>query len=263
VSEPSVYAAPTAHGSISELIRRHSANPEDVRDVALEGVNVAAADRLLDLGCGFGFMAEGLARRAPAGTEIVGVDVNPSNEIPFVRTVGRAGCRGRFVCERLVDRLDPVAGRFSGAAASYSLYFFPGLVRSISRILRPEGFFVAVTHREASLRHLLDVLDLPADNAPHLAVLHRFSAETGAGLLTPWFGSVETREYPNDLVFERADFEALLAYVRFKLPLIVRGFPLGMDVPRPIAGRAAVHLEREGRIEIAKDDRVFVCREPR
>jgi SAM-dependent methyltransferase len=263
VSEPSVYAVPTAHGAISELIRRHSANPDDVRDVALEGIDVAAAGRLLDLGCGFGFMAEGLARRALPGTEIVGVDVNPSNELPFLRTVGRAGCRGRFVCRRIVDRLDAVDGRFAGIAASYSLYFFPGIVRTVSRILRPHGFFVAVTHREDSLRHLLDVLDLPADNAPHLAVLHRFSAETGSDLLAPWFASVETREYPNDLVFGSGDLEALLAYVRFKLPLIVRGFPLGMDVPRPIAARAAARLEQDGRIEIAKDDRVFVCREPR
>jgi len=262
---PSVraYAAPAAHGAISDLIRHHSTNRLDVRAVALVDVPVAAADRMLDLGCGFGFMAEGLAQRARPGSEIVGVDVAESNRDAFLSRVEAAGCRGRFVCREIDGGLDFLTGGFDVIAASYSLYFFPGAAGAAAARLAPGGAFVAITHREESLRHLLDVLGLPPGEAPHLSVLHRCSAETGAAVLSPHFEDVELRRYPNSLAFGPGDAEALLSYVRFKLPLIVSGFDVGSDVPDGIVRRVLAAFRERGRVNLDKDDAVFVCRRPR
>jgi len=146
--------------------------------------------------------------------------------------------------------------------ASYSLYFFPGLVPEVARVVVPGGRFVVITHRETSLRSLLDVLGLPVAEAPQVAALHACSAETAPSVLKPWFGTVEERPYHNELVFERSDLGDLLTYVRFKLPLIIRGFPIGSDVPTPVVERAREALDGDGRIVIAKDDSVFVCTGP-
>lgn len=210
-----VYAAPTAHGAISDIIRRRSSNRLDVRAVALRGLPVHAADRLLDLGCGFGFMAEGLARRAHRGAEIVGVDVCGDNESAFMERIAAAGCHGTFLERTIRSDLDFLTGHFDGVAACYSLYYFPEVVGAVAAILRPGGFFVALTHSETSLFGLLDILGLSPDHSLELSLLRRFSAEGGSAVLSPHFGVVRSRPYPNTLVFRRQHLEDLIAYIRF------------------------------------------------
>jgi SAM-dependent methyltransferase len=258
-----VYEAPGRHGAISNLIRRHSTNPLDVRDAALEGIEVASARRLLDLGCGFGFMAEGLARRAKPGTEIVGIDINPANGEPFEARMAVFDCRGHFDARALDSELPFGPRSFDGAVSSYALYFFPGIIPDVARVLRPEGFFVSVTHHERSLQSLLDVLGLPGANSPQVTLLRAFSAETGAAGLCDHFETMERREYSNSLVFLADEIDDLLRYVRFKLPLLRRERPMGADLPPEIAGRLRRMLESEGSIEIRKDDTIFVCTGPR
>lgn len=255
-----VYGDAVAHGAVSDLIRRHSSNPVDVRTVALRGIRPEGP--VLDLGCGFGFMAEGVARIVPPGTEIVGVDVNPANRGPFLDRVHCAGCRGRFVEAALTDRLAGPEAAFGSVVSSYSLYFFPEIVAEVARVLVPGGRFIVVTHREAGLARLVEVLGLPVEEAPEMAVLHACSAETGRRLLVPHFDGVEERPYPNSLVFHPGDADSLLAYVRFKLPLIARGFGLGSPVPGDVAARALAVMKRAGRVVIPKDDVVFVCTGP-
>lgn len=255
-----VYEEPNQHGAISDLVRRHSTNRWDVRDAALSGLVLDEAERLLDLGCGFGFMAEGLARHSRPGTEIVGIDINRSNQSAFVDRVERTRCRGTFVWQALDGRLDFDGATFDGVVASYSLYFFPDVVGEVARVLVPGGFFVALTHRESSLRHLLGVLGLSVDDAPEAVLLRGFSAETGAARLAPHFPVVEARLYPNTLVFAAGDRGDLLTYIRFKLPLVVPGFAFGAEVPAEIVHRVDDLMERDGRIEIDKDDAIFTAR---
>jgi len=254
-----VYEAPAEHGAVSDLIRRHSTNPDDVREVALDGVAMPPSGRFLDLGCGFGFMAEGLARRARPGTEIVGVDVNASNLRHFTERMEAFGCCGRFFCRELVARLPFRSGSFDGVVASYALYFFPRLLPDITRVLGEGGFFVTLTHSEASMASLLAVLGLPEGDSPQALMLHEFSAETGGAQLRSVFGSVEEVDYRNALVFGPDGLADLLAYVRFKLPLIRRRVPPGSPVPPEIERRLRRMLDDHGCIVIRKDDRIFRC----
>jgi len=254
-----VYEAPAEHGAVSDLIRRHSTNPRDIREVALEGVDVTAGRRFLDLGCGFGFMAEALARKAKRGAEILGVDVNASNRRPLIGRIDALGCCGRFVCRELVGELPFASREFDGVVASYALYFFPRIVPDIARVLAPGGFFITLTHSEASMASLLEVLGLPEGDSPQARLLHGFSAETGGPQLRRVFRSVEETDYRNALAFQADGIADLLAYVRFKLPLIRREIPPGAPVPASIERRLRRMLADEGRIVIRKDDRIFRC----
>ena len=64
-------------------------------------MDLSFAKHLLDLGCGFGFMGEALARRAAPNAQVVGVDAFRSNREPFLERVGATGRSPRFVCMEL------------------------------------------------------------------------------------------------------------------------------------------------------------------
>ena len=168
---------PARHAAVSALIRSRSTNLTDVRDAVLHGLDLSGARAVLDLGCGFGFMTEVVARRVAPDAEIVGVDACEANEKPYLDRVHATGRRARFVCRKIERRLDWPDGAFDLVVASYSLYFFPGVIPEIARVLRPNGLFLAVTHTENSCRDLLHAAGLREPGAHGLGVIGGFSAD--------------------------------------------------------------------------------------
>ena len=259
----SSFSDPEKHALVSEIIRRHSTRAEDVRDVALEGLDLSFARNVLDLGCGFGFMAEAVARRCAPDAELTGVEACESNERPFLERVAAAGRRGRFLPGCIDDRLDWPDRSLDFVVASYSLYFFPRLVPEIARVLAPHGLFLAVTHTEESCKDLLRAAGLPAADARLLGSVREFSAENGGSLLAPWFGHVERVDYRNALVFEPEDLGDFATYLDFKLRLIPPGSRPREGLPGPVAGSTTPGTARRERVVFSKDDAIFRCGEPR
>jgi len=256
------YPEPALHESISEIIRRHSSNRVDVRLAALEGIDFNRAHRLLDLGCGFGFMTRVLAGKAPAGANIIGVDSDPANRPAFLAAAATGGCRGSFLCRTLRSQLDFPARTFDLVAASYSLYFFPAIVPEVARVLQPGGTFVAITHSETGFSSLLRTLGVPPEHSALRSMIEGFSAENGAALLGRHFVQVERRPYPNTLIFRAADMRDFLTLVRFKAPQLAPAAG-GPAAPADIEQRARDLLQYTGTILIEKDDAAFVCTGPR
>ena len=254
------YKSPAAHEAVSRIIRARSTNPVDIREVALDGLDVSVAREVLDLGCGFGFMSETLAGQIAPGARITGVDAWSSDESPFLERVRCAGCQGAFVCARVDSTLPWPDRHFDLIVCCYSLYFFVEVLPELARTLAPDGVFVAVTHSEANIRGQLPDAGL-ADAAEGLLKLtHRFSAENGASRLSRWFGEVQRIDYPNSLVFEREHAEDLLAYLRFKLPILIPDAPNGPEVLRRLERYCRAVLARSGQMTIDKSDAVFRCR---
>jgi SAM-dependent methyltransferase len=256
------YPEPALHESVSEIIRRHSNNRTDVRRAALEGVDLGRVHRLLDLGCGFGFMARALGERIPSGATIIGVDCNPENRLAFLASAAAGGCRGSFLCRSLGAHLDFPSDTFDLVIASYSLYFFPAVIPEVGRVLQAGGTFLAITHSERDFASLLAALGVLPERSALRSLIRGFSAENGASLLRPHFARVEERPYPNTLTFRAAEMNEFLTLVRFKAPqLVPAGSPAA--VPGEVAERAADLLRYTGSLTIEKDDAIFLCRGPR
>jgi SAM-dependent methyltransferase len=259
----SSFESPSRHAAIAEIIQRRSTNQADVREVALDGLDLSKATNVLDLGCGFGFMSEALVRRFGRDARIIGVDACATNEQPYLERVAGACPAGSFVCQRIDTRLDWPDDSFDLIVASYSLYFFPEVIADVARVLTPRGLFIALTHAEQSCRGLLCAVGGVEIGSPQLPVSRNFSAENGSDLLTPWFDEVERVEYRNSLVFEAAEQDDLRTYLRFKLPFLSPASEPGSELPEPLWQAVQTSLARQGRVVLPKNDAVFRCRKPR
>jgi SAM-dependent methyltransferase len=255
-----VYSSPEVHAAVSRLIRDHSTNPTDVREWALGDRDLSDLRRVLDLGCGYGFMAEALAPRLHPRAVITGVDALPVNRAPFLERAQGRGHRASFERLDLTHGLPWPQGSFDLVVSSYSLYFFPQLVTDVSRVLQPDGRFLALTHRETAVEDLLRLAGLPAKDSPFLRILRGFSAENGGALLRRHFRAVETRQYRNSLRFGRQEHEELLSYLHFKVRLLVEcsdeGERLCSVFEQGLAERVREVLAR-GPVRLSKDDMLF------
>jgi len=95
-------------------------------------------------------------------------------------------------------------------------------------------------------------------------IIGRFNAENGRELLSPWFARIDDADYPNALSFKPDEVSLLLSYFQFKSPFFLTGIDRDRD---GILNAIAVHLtdvsQSQHGFTISKDDRIFICREPR
>ncbi len=248
------------HAGISALIRRRSTNRADVREEALRGLDLSSTRSVLDLGCGYGFMTDAVARRLPSGASIVGVDACAGNRQPFLDRMSEYPVQCNFVEDSLEDRISCEDGQFDLVLASYSLYFFPALIPEIARVLKPAGLFIAVTHTADSCRGLLRTLGLPERDSPLMALIERFSAENGADLLSASLGSMERIDFHNTLEFSARHGDDWLTFLRFKLPLLAPGSRAGDALPSELARAAQRALDHADILALEKSDVIFRCK---
>ena len=84
---------------------------------------------------------------------------------------------------KLPTVIDYPAGYFDLVICAYSLYFFPGILPEVKRILRNGGSFVVITHSETMLeegKRFFDFKNLRT-------VIEKFSAENGEAILRKYF----------------------------------------------------------------------------
>ncbi|HOF04444.1 MAG TPA: class I SAM-dependent methyltransferase [Syntrophales bacterium] len=268
-----VFTGVEAHLLTAELIRDHSTNSQDIRELALAGLTWQDCRRVLDLGCGFGFFTEALRNRLPPGAGITGLDMIPGYEPLFLDVCRRVGAAGRFIAAP-VAHIETLPERsWDLILCSYALYFFPEMTGRIARLLSPGGVFVTITHAARNMGELFAAAKavlkeqgiLKRRRLPVEEIIGRFCAENGAEFLGRWFGRIEVIDYPNTLIFRPDELPLLLSYFRFKTPFFLAGIEARHR--EGLMARFAVHLEDAARKEdgfrIFKDDRIFICREPR
>lgn len=258
------YEEPFAHVAVSALISRHSTNPRDVRDVVLEGHDLSHANEVLELGCGFGFMATKLAPRLAPEARIAGVDACRENRRLFEDRVRAAGGRRpRFFWMTLDDRLPWDSGTFDLAVASYSLYYFAAIVPEVARVLSPTGRFLVLTHSESSCRELCRLAGVPCDRSHLMRVIRCFSAEQGEEILSRSFAQVNRVEYPNSLRFSADEVGELVAYLRFKFRSMT-DWPESEPELSALEARALhEQLTQQDSVTVQKNDTAFWCSQPR
>jgi SAM-dependent methyltransferase len=172
----------------------------DARDVVLEELERVQPARLLEVGCGWGELAERMAREL--GCAVVAIDQSE-------RMVELARERGVDARVGDVQNLDFADAEYDVVVAAWMLYHVSDLDRALSecaRVLRPGGTFVAVTNSADDLAELWELVgrDLSARR-------HTFRSENGEAALRSHFAKVVRRDVTVDVRFE--DGEAVLRYV--------------------------------------------------
>jgi ubiquinone/menaquinone biosynthesis C-methylase UbiE len=260
-----------AHRLTADIIRKFSTNKKDVRGLALDGLNLKPCKAILDLGCGFGFFTEALEGRVHPEASVRGIDIIEAYGPLFLRTCEDAGLRGTFSAEgvhsirKLEDR------QFDLILCSYALYFFPELIPDISRVLRNEGHFIAITHSKENMGELIDAAKealkekkmLSEHALPIEGIIRRFSSENGLQLLSPSFDGIRSVDYPNNLVFSTDNLRYIVEYFRFKSPFFLSGTGYSSETVTRLLRQ---HLERvllaRNQFTISKDDTIFIAEKP-
>lgn len=251
------------HETVATILRRRSTHPDDIHEVAFAERDLSGVRRVLDLGCGFGAWAEAVAPLLPAGSGITGIDVWPDNEMPFTMKVMAGGCRPTFVAAELRDTLPFDDGAFDLVISGYTLYFFPGLLAEVVRVLSESGRFLAVTHYEASVRGILEQLGLSPDAAPWSRWIRHFCAENGESVLRERFNQIERIDYANQVAFSADRDDQLDMYLRFKLPFLIDGVVEGDPLPASLWSHAQGALQQAGQLVLDKRDAIFWCKNAR
>jgi SAM-dependent methyltransferase len=190
----------------------------DAREPAMVEIRALSPQRVLEVGCGWGELAEWIAR--DTGAEVVAVDLSS-------RMVELARERGVDARVADVQQLPFADGEFDLVVAAWMLYHVPDLdrgLRELARVLRPGGGLVAVTN---SRFHLIELRELVGSGPSTLS----FARETGDGLLAPYFDRIRREDVDGTLTF--ADRAAVEAYVRASIAMspFVDNLPAAIDEP--------------------------------
>jgi SAM-dependent methyltransferase len=172
----------------------------DARDVVLEELRQLAPARVLEVGCGWGELAERMGKQLAA--DVVAIDQSP-------RMVELAQERGVEAAVADVEALPFEDERFDAVVAAWMLYHVPGLDRALSecaRVLRRAGALVAVTNGVHDFGELWALVGRDTS-----ARLLTFRAENGEEILRRHFATVSRRDVSAEIVFP--DSDAIRHYV--------------------------------------------------
>jgi len=190
----------------------------DARETALAAIREFDPGRVLEVGCGWGELAEWIER--DTGAEVVAIDLSP-------RMVELARERGVDARVADVQELPFADGEFDVVVAAWMLYHVPDLDRGLAelaRVLRPGGRLVAVTN---SRLHLIELRELVGSGPSTLS----FSRESGEDLLAPHFAGQRRKDVDGTLTF--ADRTVVESYVRASIAMspFVDNLPAEIDEP--------------------------------
>ena len=211
--------------------------------------------RVLELGCGPGYMWKECINRVPDGWNITLSDLSDGMVDAAWRNLvvtGRA-----FKYEQISAQSIPYEDEtFDIVIANFMLYHVPDRSKAITecrRALRSDGYFVAATVGKNHLKEMNEwFLRVKADiNLSSYA--NPFSLENGAAQLQPFFKQIETRRYVDSLRI--TEVSPLLVYLKSSIRV--------GDAPEEEFAKLEQELEGEllsnGAIHVTKDPGLFLA----
>lgn len=233
------------------LHRRFTTTPGDFHHWLFDQMELPAGARVLDLGCGPGYVWRANAGRVPDGWKCLLADLSPGM---LAAARAHLGARFRYAVADAMA-LPFASGAFDAVVAHHMLYHVPDRARAIpelARVLRPGGTLYAATNGQRHLREL-DELASGHWRSDQLGPdAHAFRLENGADQLAIGFAAVELRRRPGELMV--TEVEPVVAYVRSMSPD-------GLD-PEPMRREVAAIIDREGAFRIGTDTGMFIARSP-
>jgi len=266
-----IFRDASAHKEVARIISRHNTSKEDIREVALDGIDLSKAKKILDLGCGFGFFTEGLKNKVGSDAEVTGLDCHPEYEWFYFQSCERVNIKKRFLSKgsKAIKQMEDQ--KYDVILCSYALYFFPEMISEISRILKKDGKLIVITHSTPHFHQFAEFVNeilikngvTPQDETPYEHLIEKFSNKNGEALLSPFFGRILQKGYKSNLVFKNGDFEDFASYFNFKHSFFI---PRAMDptgrLHALVLDMVKQNLEKGNELHIGKDDMIFICLDP-
>ncbi len=255
-----------------DIIKTYSTNKEDIRNTALDGLDLTNSVEILELGCGYGFFIESLRDRLNKNAHISGIDIVSNNREAYLHNILSAGYTGEFIQGSVDQIADFPDEKYDLVIASYSLYFFPHLIPQISRILKKNGLFITITHSDLSLQKAIDIIvkslslaDINVHDELAISSLFKnFSTQNGYAKLFPYFSNISMINYQNSLIFPNEKIDDCMDYIEKKRYLIYKELldsnPDKIDKYKQIFYYEITNYSflNQG-IILNKDDSVFRC----
>lgn len=218
--------------------------------------------RVLEVGCGAGWMWAEAAARLPQDLELTLTDLSTGM---VVEALDRVGSLGRY--RRTVGRVADVqelpfrAGVFDVVIANYVLHHVPDSGRAVAemaRVLRAGGVAVVACVGDGHLAELRQIRREVFGERWARAMPDTFGASAGARVLPSRFGDVEWRPYVDRL--DCRDPDDVVAYLASTPPVENATADQHRRVVAAVQARFAAG---GGRLRVSKDTGMFLCRSPR
>lgn len=218
--------------------------------------------RVLECGCGPGWLWRENAARIPQGCHITLTDLSPGMVAEAEAALGNSSHRFDFQ-QANIQALDFPDDTFDVVVANHMLYHVPDLPQALSeiqRVLKENGRLIAATNGN---NHMKELPLLVPEAIRQQATSFRmqgvgeqlpFRLENGRSLLEPYFDQIELHLYDDGLYV--TEVEPLLAYA-FSM------IKPELDVPETAVTQLRetwqAKIEAEGGIHISKHSGVFIA----
>ncbi len=259
------------HREVAQIIIKHRSTNCDIRDRALENLDLSVTREILDLGCGFGFFTETLQRMTSNEIHLTGIDLFRKYEGPFLESCQKCGFRADFLSDGVEVISSFKDNSFDLVLSSYAMYFFPGVLSDIARILKPSGVFITITHMvphmvefTTYIRNLLSESGVsPKVDLPYESLIDRFSDQSAPPLLKPYFRKIFAKQCRATLSFGKGDQDDLIRYFNFKESFFIPSqFDPEGKLHQKVVSRIRQDLDQTKKLVITKNDIIFICKEP-
>jgi SAM-dependent methyltransferase len=255
----SQYRDPSNLNARVRLHERFSTNPLGWHPWVFEHLDISARSRLLEVGCGPGYLWRRNLKRIPLTWRVLLTDFSIGMTETAFRHLHK---RARFQFATLdVQAIALPSEHFDAVIANHMLHHVPALDQALAeiwRVLKPGGRFLATTNGRRHLQELRDfVLRCQAGEEAAIPrevtggqVVENFTLENGPDRMSPWFSEIDLKRYDDALVV--TEVEPIIAFV--KSSSLLRVEPENLAAFRDfLAGR----MDAEGAIRFTKDSGLF------
>ncbi|HZY40524.1 MAG TPA: methyltransferase domain-containing protein [Anaerolineae bacterium] len=239
-----------------QLHVKFSVNKQGWNRWYFDQLDLPAHARVLELGCGPGYLWRDNLDRIPAGWAITLSDFSAG-----MLDQARTNLNGRAFHFEIIDAqsIPYDDGTFDAVIANHMLYHVPDRARALSemrRVLKSNGAAHLATNGE---RHLAELDDLTRLFEPNTdfgfgqRAHEMFSIDTGGDEVRQWFASVEVRRYDDALIV--TEVQPLVDYILSMVDPVVaaqRRAELTAFVERELQVKGAIHITKDSGVFIAR-----------
>ena len=211
--------------------------------------------RVLELGCGPGYMWKECINRVPDGWSITLSDFSDGMVDAAWRNLvvtGRA-----FKYEQIDAQSIPYADEtFDIVIANHMLFHLPDRLKGlaeIQRVLKSGGYLIATTVGSGHLAEIKNWRKLMSLDIDILSPDNPFTLDNGIEQITPFFSQVEIKRYEDNL--RVTEIEPLMAYIHSAF----REEELSEPALAKLRQELEDILSQEGEIFITKDSGLFLA----